>query len=105
MAYLFAKGVKKCDLFRLVYELSLPIIPNMTLLEMMKLILHSDNYDEEETRDSLDIVEGEREDAEKQESLGGRPATSVKGSFYCGTLCSVGSLLRSKIGTEKPESR
>ncbi|GBM22844.1 hypothetical protein AVEN_17284-1 [Araneus ventricosus] len=85
MAYLFAKGVKKCDLFRLAYELYLPIIPNMTLLELMKLILRSDNYDEEETRNILDSVRGEREDAEKWERLGGRPATSIKELFYCGT--------------------
>ncbi|GBN38801.1 hypothetical protein AVEN_173497-1 [Araneus ventricosus] len=51
----------------------------------MKLILRSDNYDEEETRDILDIVRGEREDAEKWERLCGRPATSIKESFYCGT--------------------
>ncbi|GBM50293.1 hypothetical protein AVEN_219064-1 [Araneus ventricosus] len=51
----------------------------------MKLILLNDNYDEEGTRDILDIVRREREDSEKWERLDGKPETSIKESFYCGT--------------------
>ncbi|GBN02319.1 hypothetical protein AVEN_228676-1 [Araneus ventricosus] len=86
MAYLCEKGIKKSVMCsQVANELSLPTIPNMTLLEIMKLILRSDNYDEEETRYILDIVRGKREDAEKWERLGGKPATSRNEPFYCET--------------------
>ncbi|GBM18741.1 hypothetical protein AVEN_129274-1, partial [Araneus ventricosus] len=68
MAYLL-KGVRQADLVNLAEELQLPASPNMKLTELRNLILNSENYEEELTRDILTIIVETRIEGERANSL------------------------------------
>ncbi|GBN30002.1 hypothetical protein AVEN_266529-1 [Araneus ventricosus] len=68
MAYLL-KGVRQADLVNLAEELQLPASSNMKLTELRNLILNSENYEEELTRDILTIIVETRIEGEGTNSL------------------------------------
>ncbi|GFT48149.1 hypothetical protein NPIL_597841 [Nephila pilipes] len=62
----FLSRARKVDLITLAEELGLTVDPNAKISDLLRLITNDKNYDEDFTKDCLDVITNERKEDEQR---------------------------------------
>ncbi|GFS57426.1 hypothetical protein NPIL_14221, partial [Nephila pilipes] len=62
----FLSRARKVDLITLAEELGLTVDPNAKISDLLRLITNDKNYDEDFTKDCLDVITNERKEEEQR---------------------------------------
>ncbi|GFT05956.1 hypothetical protein NPIL_242431, partial [Nephila pilipes] len=62
----FLSRARKVDLITLAEELGLTVEPNAKISDLFKLIINDKNYDEDFTKDCLEVITNERKEEEQR---------------------------------------